>query len=415
MMAFVELGIASGRLAALVDVYAQRVYPAVLDQHAGASVSSPLGVWLLLAACASGARGVERLALEDALGCPVEEASDLLRAFTGSMPDALRAAIAVWVAVADRTEALASWVRGLPPAVESGFMPTQAEADAWADRNTDGLIRFFPLDIDEYTRIVLSSALATKVSWQAPFELVPADEHLGLASPWRGSVERLLWDGHPGGHAMIVDTRAAGLVAVHRAIANQDLTVVSVSAEPDADREAVLAAAHEVIAAGHECSLFDVPVGSGHSWLIEEREVRAFRSGDRVERIAGVSLPAWHVKSRLELAESSAFGSSPAIQAMRLLIGPLPDDASDAVQVAVASFTRYGFEAAAVTAFGVRTAAMAPMQQGIERTAVLRFDHPYAAIAVVGRPSESPAPFSGLPLFTAWIHEPSEARAEPEP
>ena len=31
-------------LAALVDIYCRRVTPAVLEQHRGASVSSPLGI-----------------------------------------------------------------------------------------------------------------------------------------------------------------------------------------------------------------------------------------------------------------------------------------------------------------------------------------------------------------------------------
>jgi hypothetical protein len=88
------------------------------------------------------------------------------------------------------------------------------------------------------------------------------------------------------------------------------------------------------------------------------------------------------------------------------------------VQAAVASFTRYGFEAAAITAFAVRASALAPPQ----RTAILRFDHPYAAVAVAGKPtppgitgpSRQPeaSPFTGLPLFSAWIHEPHEAELE---
>ncbi|MGI8712183.1 MAG: hypothetical protein ACR2NR_03170 [Solirubrobacteraceae bacterium] len=38
------------RLVELVCGYARRVHPAALVQHAGESVSSPLGVWVLLAA-----------------------------------------------------------------------------------------------------------------------------------------------------------------------------------------------------------------------------------------------------------------------------------------------------------------------------------------------------------------------------
>ena len=64
---------------------------------------------------------------------------------------------------------------------------------------------------------MLASALATRVSWQTAFDVVAAEEHLGDTSPWRGTVTRLLWDSHPARVAMIAQTRAAGLVAVHQA------------------------------------------------------------------------------------------------------------------------------------------------------------------------------------------------------
>jgi Serpin (serine protease inhibitor) len=416
----------SERLASLVDTYARRVGRAVLEQHAGSSVSSPLGVWLLLAACVSGAGGEHRSALEEALGCPAEEAGALLTAFLASPPPALNAAIAVWVRVADSTPQLAEWARGLPPAVESGFMPAAEEADAWADRNTLGLIKRFPAKIDADTRVVLASALATRVSWRMPFEIVPAAEHMGEASPWRGTVQRLLWDSRPGMNAMIVDTQAAGLVAVHHAVAQEEETVISVSAAPGTSPEAVVAAAYEIAAYGRgdcpepACSLYDLPLGTGHSWQITEQPARTHQAGQRVERIAGVSLPAWHAESRFDLRASPLFGSAPALETLRELIGPRPSDIFQAVQAAVASFNRYGFEAAAVTAFALVASALPPPSElGIERTAILRFDHPYAAVAIAGRPTPSrptgrsgrPGPsFAGLPLFAAWVDRPQEAQ-----
>lgn len=45
-------------------------------------------------------------------------------------------------------------------------MPSQRDADAWAEDKTLGLIRSFPLTIDAFTRVVLASALATQVSWR---------------------------------------------------------------------------------------------------------------------------------------------------------------------------------------------------------------------------------------------------------
>jgi Serpin (serine protease inhibitor) len=433
MMGFMEVdavraGDRGRRLGRLVDAYSRRVYPAVLEQQTSASVSSPLGVWLLLAACGSGARGEHRTALEQALGCTVAEASELLNEFVASPPPALKAAIAVWVSAASARPELAEWARGLPPAVESGFMPTKQEADAWADRNTLGLIKTFPAQIDASTKIVLASALATRVSWRTEFDVVPAAEHLGDTSPWHGTVKRMLWDSHPAPLAMITETGAAGLVAVHQAVAREDLTVISVSADPGTPRDRCLDAAHEMAACARNGqpvparSLFDLPLGGGHSWQIDEREIQTRQSGERVERVAGASLAAWHVQARLDLKLSERFGSAPALATMGELIHD-PDDETRAAQTAVASFTRYGFEAAAVTTFMRAAAAIrAPDRRGVQRTAILRFDHPYAALAIAGRPvpsklpgrtTERRSPFAGLPVFAAWVHTPEEIDERP--
>jgi hypothetical protein len=217
------------------------------------------------------------------------------------------------------------------------------------------------------------------------------------------------------------------MVAVHQAPAEEELTVISVSAHPDVARESVLDAAHELADSARRGdapdpgSLFDLPLGAGHSWEIAERETKTLRPGQRVEQIVGASLPAWHIDGELDLLASDQFGSRAALDSVRRLIGPRPDDRFDATQAATASFTRYGFEAAAVTAVGIAMSACPnPEMRGVERTAVLRFDHPYAAVAISGPPVARPRPgemrrprlgFSGLPLFTAWVHEPIEARS----
>jgi hypothetical protein len=429
----VHVGGSVERLPVLVDAYARRVGPAVLEQHPRASVASPLGVWLLLAACAGVAEGPERASLEEALGCSGVSAGRLLADFMAAPPPALKAAIAVWVRAREATDALADWVRDLPPGVQSGSMPAQADADAWAARETMGLIKSFPVRIDELTRVVLASALATRVSWEVPFEVVPAHEHLGVASPWKGRVERLLWDGlgWGGDRAMIARTAAAGVVAAHCAVAREGITVVSVSADPGVEREPVLAAAHEMaaVAAGEDsgtqaCSLYDLPLGSGHSWKISEERVPSYVKEAPLQRIAGAALPAWSVRGDLDLPRSARFGTRPALEALRRLIGPRADDVCDAAQTAVASFTRYGFEAAAVTAMAARaSAARLPVQRTLQRSAVLRFDHPYAAVAIAGRPTSNgrasgPSPgaaseFPGLPLFSVWVDEPREPEDRP--
>jgi hypothetical protein len=251
--------------------------------------------------------------------------------------------------------------------------------------------------------------------------VVEAATHCGPASPWRGTVSRLLWDGHPGNNALIARTDAAGLVAVHLAVAQEDLTVVSVSGAPDVDRACVVAGAYEIAAAVPEeweraaCSLYDLPLGPGHSWEISEQEVSTYVATPRLERIAGVALPAWEAESEFDLTSSPAFGTVTALHVLRELIGPRPDDECRATQAAVASFTRYGFEAAAVTTFAaVASALRVATERSVERTAVLRFDHPFAAVAVAGRPGSGGAAspqgtaFAGLPLFSAWVADPIE-------
>jgi len=61
----------------------------------------------------------------------------------------------------------------------------------------------------------------------------------------------------------------------------EDLAVMSVIADPSAGRRLVVEAAYELAGLCREDrlpsarrSLFDLPVGNGHSWEIEERRVR---------------------------------------------------------------------------------------------------------------------------------------------
>ena len=406
------------QLTELVDAYSRRIYPAVLDQHDATSISSPLGIWLLLAACATAAVGSDLVALESVLGCSATEASEQLAGFLASPPPALATAVAVWMNTADQTQKLLDWRDGLPPQIEAGSLPSQAEADAWANRHTLGLIEHFPVQITDLTRLVLSSALATKVSWKRPFDTVPANECLGEESPWSNLIQHLLIDRHPHKYSMLVRTQAAGIVAAHFAVAAEELAVVSVSADPALPRHDVLHAAHEVAAlyrtdrvTAAQCSLFDLPLGEGHTWVIAEREVPTDVSGARIERISGATLPAWRAEGDVDLKGSELFGTVPALAAMLGLIGPHPaGDKTEARQSAVASYTRHGFEAAAVTAFAVLPTAPPPPLKaiGVERTAELLFDHPYAAIALAFSDDDPHKPEEFLAVFGAWVATPQE-------
>ena len=298
---------------------------------------SPVGIWMLLCAALVAAGGSDRERLERAVGCPREETGELLEAFVNHVPEALKAAVALWARSESTTDAFQRWIRELPTGVDSGPMPSQTAANDWARRNTLGLIPSFPTNVDEML-VVLASAVATRVSWEDPFEIATARERFSPASPWQDKVDQVLCTQHTM-HAALVDTDDAGTVAVFEAVAQEDLTVICVIADPAVSREHVFDAAHEIV--GHirvgaklpARSLFGLPVGEAHSWSIAERERPAWQAGQRFETIT-------------------------------------------------------------------------------ERTAELRFDHPFAAIAVSGRPgTHRSTRFCGLPLFEAWIHSPTEAKA----
>ena len=379
--------------------------------------TSPLGVWLLLAACASAAEEPERAELEGALGCSPAEAISLLRAFMEDPPAALCAAIAVWFRAGGSATRIREWSAALPQTVETRRLPTAEAADEWARRHTLGMIEQFPIAIDEFTQLVLASALATKVTWQEPFEVVGSAPYL-QSTPWEGVVKDLLYDASPQRPSMLTTTTAAGVVAVHAAIAKDDVVVLSVSADPGFSRQSVMQAAHEVAAlstrgssGAQQCSLYDLPPGRGHSWNIVEREIR-WPPGRSAERIGPTVLPAWDAFGKLDLSLSDVFGANAALAALSKLMGDsVPGTSGTARQSVVASYGRYGFAASAVTAFGMPTALpdFGDDEEGVERVAYLYFDHPYAVVALAGAGHRSK--WTGLPLFSAWVASP----AEPEP
>jgi hypothetical protein len=411
-------------IVSLVDTYARRICPAVLEQHPSDSVSSALGIWLLLAACATATSEAERSALEDALGCSTSQAAALLAGFLEAPPAALRTAMALWVRSADRTASLVEWSASLPPAVERGPVPSQAAADAWTERQTQGLIARFPIELSKLTRLVLASVLATKVSWETPYVLEAAVDHVRPSSPWHGRIQQVLIGDGGGGSTMLADTEAAGVVAVHLTEAVEDLGVLCVAADPAVDRRQVFEAAYEL---ARRCrsdtlglarrSLFDLPLGEGPSWLITEHEVATNESDARLEKIESVVLPAWRSENELDLKASALFGAQPALDAFLGLVGPSAmGDQTDAAQSVVASFTPTGFEAAAASVFALRAGAVfsAPTHRGVERRAKLLFDHPFAAIALAGSASDFRRAQAGhsdlfcLPLFSAWVETPAD-------
>ncbi|MGB6457784.1 MAG: hypothetical protein WBH47_25195, partial [Streptosporangiaceae bacterium] len=233
-------------VAGAVARYAARVHEVAGSRH---HVVSPLGAWLLLALAGPATQGADRAALTDVLGCTVDVAARAAGELLTDPHPLVAAAAAVWTAARFHpAEEFRRWRASLPAAVSGGDLPGQADLDAWARDHTFGLIDRFPVDASQ-AYLVLATALATKVSWQLPFQLAPASA-LGASSPWAGQLGQVLRS--PTGPAarghvqFIAVTPDAGDVIVHGATAAGGLLVVSVGAQPDVTAGRVLALAHDI-------------------------------------------------------------------------------------------------------------------------------------------------------------------------
>ncbi len=384
--------------------YAERLHRAAGDAH---HIASPLGAWLLLALTGPAATGDNRPELEEALGTDADTAAEAARALLAAPHPLVASATALW----ERRpfDGLAGWRAGLPERTQTGPLPDQAALDAWAREHTGGLIDRFPLDVTPETMLILASALATKVSWEDPFQVAPA-EQLGSGSAWAGRLRRVLRTPPWGHECWITATARAGDVAVHAAPARADgeagMRVVSVAAAPDVPAADVLAAAQKVAVAAVDGtgpgrrSLFELPLGDTPLWTLREEPTRTFAADGREERASAV-LPCWSAQSRHDLS-AAGFGFAAAARALGALIGA-PQPPYEVSQAAVARFGRFGFEAAALTAFAV-SAGLPP--EGVARVAELRFGHPYAVVAVAT--DRAGGPWHGVPVYSAWVAEPAE-------
>ncbi|WFE66347.1 hypothetical protein [Micromonospora sp. WMMD714] len=428
--------------------YAARLHADIGDRH---HVASPLGAWLLLALAAPAATGADRAELADVLGVDGETAAATATALLDRPHPLVASASAVWHRPGTDTARLAGWWDGLPRATTTGPLPDQAGLDGWARGHTLGLVDRFPLTVSPRVLVALASALATRISWATPFDLVPgaalgpdpdapdrpadgpgthrtgddpgtdrpadgpgrpAGGDAGRAgSAWAGRLTRALRTPEHGHRVWIASTGAAGEVAVHAAPAVErdgaGLVVLSVVADPTVPPADVLAAGYELAGAAVDGeparrSLFDLPLGAGPLGTLREERVRTPARDGREERHHAV-LPCWSARDEHDLT-AAGLGFPAVARALGGLLGT--EVGVEARQAAVAHYSRYGFEAAAVTgAFAL--VSLPP--EGVRRTAELRFGHPYAVLAVATDQRDGTAgPWHGVPVFSAWVAAPRE-------
>jgi hypothetical protein len=392
--------------------YGEKLHARAGDTH---HVVSPLGAWMLVALCAPLADEHLRQELAVTLGAEPEAAANFAAGLLSDAHPLVAAGAAAWIRSAAMTERMRQWRDSLSDVVDTGDIPSEEQADAWAEERTLGLIKRFPITITPDVICLLATALATKVSWEVPFTVV--DAQALEPSPWASRLQRVLQAprGNPVHRQFIADTDRAGTVAVHLTGARGGLVVGSViAADPDLPSGAVLAAAEEIVTAEARqrgsvahTSLFDLPLGPGEVWTITEEPAQTPGRDGRDQRVDAV-LPAWSADTDLDLDDQTlGFPTLGRVFEAALERQPLLYEAR---QAAVARYSAVGFEAAAVTAFAVTSSARLT-RPGLRRLASVRFGHPYAVVAAVSAavPTGPVSRWLGLPVFSAWVSEPSDA------
>lgn len=332
------------------------------------------GLWLLLARLAPVASATHRARLAEVLGVSCDDAAALAAGLLAAPHPTVATALGAWSRFP---------VTGRLPVVPDK-LPDQAGLDRWAAEHTRGLIARFPMEIDPETLLVFATALVLQPRWIA--ELATDDDGL------------LVLDG---GLQTLLDTRAAGRVAVAKPFSEDGVDVVSVIAAPEVSPPDVWRAVDEVVAKLNKGALWHgehpgEELTDGHSWTVREA-TETFIEWDAANEFDDLwrsHLPRWRgdALSALTDAPGVAELAGSLTEVAPELAGP-----TECVQAATAAYDESGFSAAAVTAFAMATGAPSFVERTIRRIDVT-FGQPHAVVAIArGGAWES------VPLFHAWV------------
>ena len=359
--------------AGLVTRYATLARERVVDTATAPAVSYA-GLWLLLAHLAPVASDSHREAIAEAIGISCDEAAALAEELLTAPHATIATALGAWSRVAlDAKLAVA-----LEP------MPDQAGLDRWASNHTRGLINEFPTEVSPETMLVVATALVLQPRWTD--ELDVDDDGMLLLND---------------GLQTLVDTQAAGRVAVAKPFSRDGVDVISVIAAPDVSPQDVWRAFDEVVEKLNQGALWhgvypDGEAIDGHSWTVRE-VTESFVGRDAPEDFDEVwcsHLPRWSGDTVSELAGAPGVAEIVAAlsEAAPTLAGPF-----ECIQTATAAYDESGFTAAAITALAVVTGVPEFVERTIRRVE-LTFDRPHAVIAIARG-----GPWEGVPVFNAWV------------
>lgn len=352
---------------------------------------SGAGVWPLLALLAAGAEGETRAELEAATGLDAAAAAGAARGLFEALTkaEAVHAALGLWTR--EELPLERAWLGALPPASHGALTGDRAQLDAWAAEHTRGLIKRMPLQLGPSTLLVLASALAMKTEWARHF----TDGRRSIGNgPWAGAVAGLSRNSGELDEVAVTDTNA-GRLTVATVAGKEDVDVHLVLGEDGRDAGAVLGAG--IAAVAGQASWLPgsaLPDGEPGPGIHVADSPALARPTLRLQTVRFTVTGSHNL-----LAHGDLFGLSSAAtdRASFPGISSTPLAVAEAKQDAIAIFSAEGFEAAAITAMGMRAAAAMPMTRGARLVSV-DFDRPFGFVAT-HRPT-------GLVLVAGWVAEP---------
>jgi serine protease inhibitor len=315
--------------------------------------------------------------------------------------DGVNAALGFWAQIAARVRP--EWVAELPPGTfgELSGDPgrDQAKLDAWANDQTNGLIERFPVSVHPDLMFALATALAVKTSWRHKF----SDEiTVPKSGAWQGrrlaSLKRTTTDLD---ELQVVEV-AGEKITMTRVAGDNGIDVILALGVESSSPSSVLTRALDALS---DTSLERVT----GSQLLHDRSAEVPSDwGPGLSVVSAqresLSLATTRFTVRSEhdlLANASVFGLEAVAAPGRghfSRISDVPLRVDEARQSAVAIFSATGFEAAAVTAIGVRAVSM-PVYRA--RGIAVSYNRPFGFVTV-DRATD-------LVLFTGWVDTPESS------
>jgi serine protease inhibitor len=356
-------------------------------------VLSGAGLWPLLAVLAASADEPGRAELAEAVGLPADQCLDAAGDALKIIGDAegVDAALGIWAQEAAQVRP--DWLSGLPPGavgqITGNPQVDQPRLDEWARERTRGLIERFPVQTHAELMVILATAVALHTTWKRKF----TDETVTpAAGAWAGQQLAGLQRTTRALDDLRAATTPAGVLALTTVEGDNGIDVHLVLAEEGRASSAVLPAAMAVLAGDHPATRGSDLLSADASGVPGLSIVAAQRPG------LALTTMRFTVRSEHDLLEhAEVFGLQTVSRADRghfSRISPVPLSVDQAVQSTVATFSATGFEAAAVTAVGLRLVSM-PVhnQRGLQMT----YDRPFGFLAVHRG--------TGLVLFAGWVDE----------